>query len=219
MTVNALVDACSPSSVETTHLQHAERWGAVSGGQPHCPTGVGGTTVAGLLDLHCAPALGAPHLAHAPAVVVERLDAQAGTWQLSLDEGRTWRAVRTDLVNRPGNMGLALDRTARLRVLPFSGHRVQGVRLSLHAVHRSHGADSGSYRAYSCDERDEREEGSATVALVLTLAAINGSPPAVHVPRPRNKRALVKHAALAAAAATSAAAGQGSPGNAHGISA
>ncbi|WP_440108083.1 hypothetical protein [Acidovorax sp. BL-A-41-H1] len=219
MSVNALVHACTPSSIETPPPHRAERRGMVAGGQPHCPTGVGGTTVAGLLELHCAPALRAPHLAHAPAVVVERLDAQAGTWQMSLDEGRSWRPVRTDLVNRPGNMGLALDRTARLRVLPFSGHRVPGVRLSLHAVQRSHGAESGSYRAYSCEERDEHEEGSATIALVLTMGAINGTPPAVHVPRPRNKRALVKHAALAAAAATSAAAGQGGAGTAQGAAA
>ena len=37
--------------------------------------------------------------------------------------------------------------------------------------------------------------------LVLSLAAINGAPPAVHVPRPRNKRAMVQRAAAAAATA------------------
>jgi len=33
------------------------------------------------------------------------------------------------------------------------------------------------------------------VTLVLSLAAINGAPPVVHVPRPRNKRAMVQRAA------------------------
>ena len=46
-------------------------------------------------------------------MVIEYLDTQAGTWQFSLDDGQTWRAVRTDLINRPGHTGLALDRDAR----------------------------------------------------------------------------------------------------------
>ena len=135
----------------------------------------------------------------AAGVVIEHLDAQAGTWQFSMDEGQTWRAIRTDLINRDGNLGLALDCDARLRVLPFGGHRVSGVRVAFHTVQRRHGQGNGSYRAYASDER---EDGcSRTVTLVLGLSAINGAPPAVHVPRPRNKRALVQRAAAAAGAA------------------
>lgn len=151
-------------------------------------TGLGGNTLAHIVEENC------PGMLASAGVVIEHLDAQAGTWQFSTDEGRTWRAIRTDLVNRPGNMGLALDREARLRVLPFAGHRVNGVRVAFHTVQRSHGQGNGSYRAYA-DE--DREDGSPTVTLVLGLGAINGTPPAVHVPRPRNKRALVQRAAAA----------------------
>lgn len=157
---------------------------------PGTPTGLGGNTVAQVVEGHC------PGMQACAGVVIEHLDAQAGTWQCSTDGGRTWRAIRTDLINRPGNMGLALDSDARLRVLPLGGHRVQGVRLAFHAVQRSHGDGNGSYRAYA-DE--DREDGARTVTVVLALAAINGAPPAVHVPRPRNKRAMVRAAAQAPA--------------------
>ncbi|KQO27793.1 hypothetical protein [Acidovorax sp. Leaf78] len=161
-----------------------------------CATGLGGNSVAHIVEENC------PGMQASAGVVIEHLDAQAGTWQFSVDDGQTWRAIRTDLVNRPGNMGLALDRDARLRVLPFGGHRVSGVRVAFHTVQRSHGQGNGSYRAYASDDRDD---GSRTVTLVLGLAAINGTPPAVHVPRPRNKRALVQRAAAAAAASSSSA--------------
>ena len=146
--------------------------------------GVGGNTVAQLLQENCAD------MRASVGVVIEYLDAQAGTWQFSLDDGQTWRAVRTDLINRPGYMGLALDHGARLRVVPLGTSR-EGARLVFHAVQRSHGAANGSYRPYA---PDEREEASHSVTLVLSLGAINGVPPAVKVPRPRNKRALAKGA-------------------------
>lgn len=53
-------------------------------------------------------------------MVIEQLDSQVGTWQFSTDGGHTWRTVRTDLINRAGSLGLALDRNACLRVLPFA---------------------------------------------------------------------------------------------------
>jgi len=62
-------------------------------------------------------------------------------------------------------------------------------------VQRSHGQGNGSYRAYAADDR---EDGSRTVTLVLGLSAINGEPPAVHVPRLRNKRAMARGASLGA---------------------
>lgn len=160
---------------------------------PPAPAGLGGNTVAQVVHGLC------PGMAACAGVVIEHLDAQAGTWQCSTDGGNTWRAVRTDLINRPGNMGLALDADARLRVLPFGGHRVQGVRVAFHTVQRSHGEGNGSYRAYA---DDDREDGARTVTVVLALAAINGTPPAVHVPRLRNKRAMVRAAAQAAAPAS-----------------
>ena len=151
-------------------------------------SGLGGNTVALIVEENC------PDMPLAAGVVIEHLDTQAGVWQFSTDEGQTWRAIRTDLVNRPGNMGLALDRHVRLRVLPFGGHRMQGARVAFHTVDRGHGQGNGCYRAYA---GDDREDGSRTVTLVLALAAINGAPPAVHVPRPRNKRALVQCAQAA----------------------
>lgn len=160
-------------------------------GDAQCAAGLGGNSVAHIVEENC------PDLLASAGVVIEHLDAQAGAWQFSTDAGQTWRAIRTDLVNRPGNMGLALDRDARLRVLPFGGHRVSGARVAFHTVQRSHAQGNGSYRAYA---PDDREDGSRTVTLVLGLNAINGTPPAVHVPRPRNKRALVQRAAAAAAA-------------------
>ena len=66
-----------------------------------CAPGLGGCSVAALVGTHC-PDLHAPQ-----GVIVEYLDAQAGTWQYSLDGGASWRGIRTDLVNRPGHLGLA----------------------------------------------------------------------------------------------------------------
>lgn len=180
------VHAHPPSSVRSEARRH-------DGGQPTdaaagqgSSTGLGGNTLARIVEENC------PGMLACAGVVIEQLDAQAGAWQFSTDEGLTWRAVRTDLINRPGNLGLALDRDARLRVLPFAGHRVTGARVAFHTVQRSHGPGNGNYRAYA---GDDREDGSRTVTLVLGLSAINGAPPAVHVPRPRNKRALVRRAA------------------------
>ncbi len=161
---------------------------ASSSTEVHRPSegvGVGGNCVAQIVHDNC------PDLLVSAGVIIEHLDAQAGSWQFSIDNGLSWRSARTDLINRPGCMGLALDRDARLRVLPFSGHRVSGVRIVFHTVQRSHGQGSGSYRAYAPDERDG---GSRSVTLVVGLNAINGMPPEVKVPRPRNKRAQAQSA-------------------------
>ncbi|UCV00599.1 hypothetical protein [Acidovorax radicis] len=157
---------------------------------------LGGNTLARIVEENC------PDMQVAAGVVIEHLDAQAGAWEFSTDQGQSWRAVRTDLINRAGNMGLALDRDARLRVLPFGGHRVTGARVAFHTVQRSHGQGNGSYRAYADEERDG---GSRTVTLVLSLSSINGVPPAVYVPRPRNKRAMAQRAASTARASISGA--------------
>ncbi|MBV7455367.1 hypothetical protein KW843_12870 [Acidovorax sp. sif1233] len=191
MTANAFLDGSA--SPDASHHRDERRPAAAGGGHGTASSGLGGNTVARIVEENC------PGMLASAGVVIEHLDAQAGTWQFSTDDGCTWRAIRTDLVNRPGNLGLALDRDARLRVLPFGGHRVSGARVAFHTVQRSHAQGNGSYRAYASDER---EDGSRTVTLVLGLAAINGTPPAVHVPRPRNKRALVQRAAAAAAGAS-----------------
>lgn len=62
---------------------------------------------------------------------------------------------------------------------------MSSARVAFHAVRRSPGLGNGSYRAYATEDR---EEDSSTVTLVLGLGAINGLPPAVHVPRPRALR-------------------------------
>ena len=67
------------------------------------------------------------------------------------------------------------------------------------STRRSPGQGNGSYRAYATEDR---EEDSSTVTLVLGIGAINGLPPAVHVPRPRNKWASVQRAAQAVSAAS-----------------
>lgn len=130
-------------------------------------------------------------------MVIEQLDSQVGTWQSSTDGGHIWRTVRTDLINRAGSLGLALDRNARLRVLPFGGSRVSTARVAFHAMQSSPGQGNGSYRGFATEDR---EEDSSTVSLVLGLGAINGLPPAVHMRRPRNKRASVQRAAQAVSA-------------------
>lgn len=160
---------------------------------PTMSGGVGGNSVFQIVQEHC------PDLPFSAGAVFEHLDAQVGTWQFSTDHGMNWRTIRTDLVNRPGHLGLALDAHARLRVLPFGGTRASGARMVFHTVDRSHGPGNGSYRAYAPDERDG---GSRSVTLVLSLGCINGNPPAVKAPRPRNKRALVAKAAELRAAAT-----------------
>jgi hypothetical protein len=180
--MNANAHAHGSPTPDALSRQHGDR-PAVARHTGHASTGLGGNTLARIVEENC------PDLLVAAGVVIEHLDAQAGTWQFSTDDGQTWRAIRTDLINRPGHLGLALDRDARLRVLPFSGHRVSGARVAFHTVHRCHGQGSGSYRAYAPDERDD---GSHTVTLVLSLGAINGTPPEVHVPRPRNKRAQAR---------------------------
>lgn len=154
---------------------------------------LGGNTVARIVGDHCPDTLAA-------GVVIEYLDAKAGIWEFSLDQGRSWRGVRTDLINRAGNLGLALDCDARLRVLPVGGRRINGARVAFHTVQRSHAQGNGSYRAYVREDREgrgERDEGSPTVTLVLSLAAINGMGPLVQVPRPRHKRAAARPVAAA----------------------
>ena len=140
--------------------------------------GLGGNTVGYLLQEN------GQDLSTMECVVIELLDTQAGTWQFSINGGHEWRTIRTDLINRPGYIGLALDRHARLRVLPFAGHRSEGARLAFHTVQRR--LDSGSYCPYA--DAEDRENTSKTVTLVVTLNAINGTPPEVKVPRPVNKR-------------------------------
>ncbi|KAB2899369.1 MAG: hypothetical protein F9K35_08605, partial [Burkholderiaceae bacterium] len=103
--------------------------------------GVGGHSIAEIVTLHCEGVL-VPM-----GVIVEFLDAQVGTWQYSLDDGESWRTIRTDLINRPGHMGLALERAARLRVLPFGGGGRSGARIVFHAAQRAPGEGNGSYRA------------------------------------------------------------------------
>lgn len=92
-----------------------------------------------------------------------------------------------------------VDRDARLRVL-CSGSNREGARVVFHSVQRGHGAGNGSYRPYA---PDEREDASHSVALVLCMGAINGVPPAVKVPRPRNKRARAQGLDTASNAALS----------------
>ena len=191
MTANALHPGSAASDVSR---HHGERRPAAIA-SPQGSTGLGGNTLAQIVEENC------PGTQASAGVVIEHLDAQAGTWQLSTDEGQTWRAIRTDLINRDGHLGLALDRDARLRVLPFGGQRVGGARVAFHTVPRSHGQGNGSYRAYA---GDDREEGSHTVTLVLCISAINGEPPAVHVPRLRNKRAQLHRAMPASASAAGA---------------
>jgi hypothetical protein len=190
MTANASPSGSAGSPQPLRLDDEGPRAAALSGGG----NALGGNTVARIVEENC------PGMLASAGVIIEQLDAQAGTWQFSIDQGQTWRAIRTDLINRPGNMGLALDRDARLRVLPFSGHRVTGARVAFHTVQRSHGPGNGSYRPYA---GDDREDGSLTVTLVLGLSAINGAPPAVHVPRPRNKRAVARRAPLSASLAGS----------------
>ena len=71
--------------------------GASQGG-----TGLGGNTLARIVEQNC------PGMPVAAGVVIEHLDAQAGTWQLSTDEGQTWRAIRTDLILSAEIMTIAL---------------------------------------------------------------------------------------------------------------
>ena len=90
--------------------------------------GVGGNSIAQILQDHC------PDLALYAGMVIDQLDSQVGTWQFSTDGGHIWRTVRTDLINRAGSLGLALDRNACLRVLPFGGSRVSSARVAFHAA-------------------------------------------------------------------------------------
>lgn len=105
-------------------------------------------------------------------VILEYLDAQMGTWQYSLEGAAGWHNIRTDLINRPGHMGLALDAAARLRVLPIDDERPRGgARIVLHAAQRSLGATNGCYQAYAAEDRDEA---ARSITLTLSLRAING---------------------------------------------
>lgn len=151
--------------------------------------GLGGKTVACLAMEH------GNGMTASAGVIVEYLDAHIGTWQYSIDEGGHWGTVRTDLINRPGHKGLALERTARLRVLPMGGGSRSGpARMVFHATQRAPDPANGTYQTYPPDERGD---GACSITLVLTLADINGAPPAVSVPRPRNKRSLAAQRNLA----------------------
>ena len=143
--------------------------------------GFGGSSVASIVARHV------PSLAIPLGIIVEHLSPQIGTWQVSIDEGASWHTIRTDLINRPGNTGLALERTARLRVLPMSGGpRSATARMVFHATQRAPD-DGGSYQTYPAEDRGDD---AASITLMLTLGCINGTPPTVATARPRNKRAL-----------------------------
>lgn len=148
--------------------------------------GLGGNVMAQLVEQCC------PRIPAGAGFVIEYLDAHAGTWQFSADQGATWRLIRTDLINRPGNVGLALDAEVRLRLLPAAGLRPAKIRMVCHRVPRSLGLANGCYLPYATEER---EGCSCTLRLELSLAAINGAPPSVRTSRPRNKRAAAQRAA------------------------
>ncbi len=179
MTANAFKQ--SVLSFDASYERCARR-GMVASHSVPGGTGLGGNTVGYLLQEN------GQKLSEMVCMVIELLDTQAGHWQFSLNGGQEWRTIRTDLINRPGCIGLALDQHARLRVLPFTGHRSQGARLAFHTVHRR--LDSGSYCPYA--DAEDRENTSKTVTLVVTLNAINGKPPEVKVPRPPNKRRVLQ---------------------------
>jgi len=149
--------------------------------RPAGAVGVGGHSIADLMARH---GMSVPMPL---GVIVEHLDAQIGTWQVSIDEGASWQTVRTNLINRPGNRGLALEPTARLRVLPLPGGTRQAARVVLHAAQRALGDGNGCYQNYPPDDRGD---GAQSITLVLDLDAINGRPPATRTARPRNKRAM-----------------------------
>ena len=144
--------------------------------------GLGGNSIAHILGDQCG------YTSARSVVVVEYLDAQIGIWQCSTDDGETWSTVRTDLINRPGCTGLELEPTARLRVLPQRDSARNGAaRIVFHATQRTLARSNGSYRTYPIDDRGD---GADSVTLFLSLSDINGMPPEVFTPRPRNKRAL-----------------------------
>ncbi len=126
-------------------------------------------------------------------VILEHLDQQAGVWQYSLDDGAHWSTVRTDILNRPAPMGLALSAGARLRVQPFAGSAHRPARIVLHAAQRAVGAGDGCYGAYDADGRDSR---ARSFTLMLALATINDTPAGAPAARPRNKRALAAQRSL-----------------------
>lgn len=158
------------------------------GGPPTAPAmnvgvGLGGNSIAQILAENCHAHAGAA------GVVISRLDARAGIWQYSVDDGASWRDARTDLINRPGVMGLALDRQARLRLIQRSGERLDKINVVLNPVQHSLRERNGSHSSYVPDPANED---SASISLLLDISAINGAPPEVHVPRQRNKRARAK---------------------------
>jgi hypothetical protein len=149
---------------------------------------VAGSSVAQILRGHCQ--------AHAEAagIVIARLDARAGVWQYSVDEGASWREARTDLINRPGAMGLALDREARLRLLPRGAERAGPIHIVLYPVQHSLQARNGSHSAYVPDPSNSD---ARPVNLVLDMNGINGAPPQARSPLQRNKRAQAQAAVQA----------------------
>lgn len=116
-------------------------------------------------------------------VIIEQLDLQAGVWQYSLDAGAHWRTIRTDILNRPAPMGLALAPEARLRVQPFAGSAHRRARIVLHAAQSTIHAASGCYCPYA---PEGRSAAARSIVLELALSAINATP-AASAPRPRNK--------------------------------
>src|SRR3989344_9075076 len=99
MTANALHPGSAASDVSRHHGER--RPGAIA--SPQGSTGLGGNTLAQIVEENC------PGTQASAGGGIEHLDAQAGTWLVSVDEGQTWRALRTDLINPHGHLGLALD--------------------------------------------------------------------------------------------------------------
>lgn len=173
-------DICMTTAAQTQHRTALQREYVCPDLPPTlAPMGVGGNALSQLVKQCC------PDIQAGAGFVIEYLDAHAGTWQFSVDHGHTWRLIRTDLINRPGHVGLALNANVRLRLLPAAGLRPAEIRMVCHGVPYSHGPANGCYQPYATEERDGC---SCTITLALSLSAINGTPPAAHISRPRNKR-------------------------------
>ena len=144
-------------------------------------SGLGGCSVAQLL------AASAQTMADCAGIVMEALDSRVGNWQYSLDDGASWRTVRTDILHSGQQRGLVLGLSARLRVLPYGGSAHKKARMVWHAVRAIQARHSGCYCPYVSQGRDGA---GPSVALELGLADINGTPASQRLPRQRNKRAL-----------------------------
>ena len=110
------------------------------------------------------------------AIAIVGLDVSLGTWQYSLDAGKTWLSVDATAINSQVNqLGLLLSSTALLRLRPFGDlHGVLPSGITFRAWDRTSGTE-GSYTVLA-SVGDASAYSVTTASASITVSPVNDAP-------------------------------------------